>query len=118
MAVHLFINLVTNAAQAIGETSGTITVRFDASPERVWLSVSDTGCGIDDHDLPKLFDPFFTTKEAGQGTGLGLSVVHGIVTAHGGRIDVKSEFGRGAEFAVAFPMLAAKDRPPAIEPAA
>jgi two-component system, NtrC family, sensor kinase len=109
---------VTNAAQAIGETSGTITVRIDASTEQVWLSVSDTGCGIDDRHLPKLFDPFFTTKEAGRGTGLGLSVVHGIVTAHGGRIDVRSKLGRGAEFAVAFPVLAVQEQPAAIEPAA
>jgi PAS domain S-box-containing protein len=115
---QVIINLVTNAAQAIGETSGTITIRVEASPERVWLSVSDTGCGVGDQDLPKLFDPFFTTKEAGQGTGLGLSVVHGIVTAHGGRIDVKSELGRGAEFIVAFPALAAREQPTAIEPAA
>lgn len=115
---QVIINLVTNAAQAIGETSGTIIVRVEASLERAWLSVSDTGCGIDDQDRPKLFDPFFTTKEAGQGTGLGLSVVHGIVTAHAGRIEVKSEPGRGAEFTVVFPTLAVKDQPPAIEPAA
>jgi PAS domain S-box-containing protein len=115
---QVIINLVTNAAQAIGETSGTITVRIDASTEQVWLSVSDTGCGIDDRHLPKLFDPFFTTKEAGRGTGLGLSVVHGIVTAHGGRIDVRSKLGRGAEFAVAFPVLAVQEQPAAIEPAA
>ncbi len=115
---QVIINLLTNAAQAIGEAGGAITVRVDASREWVRLSVSDTGCGIDDGHLARLFDPFFTTKEAGQGTGLGLSVVHGIVTAHGGRIDVTSTPGNGAEFTVVFPALAAKDEPAAIEPAA
>jgi PAS domain S-box-containing protein len=115
---QVIINLLTNAAQAIGETTGTIIVRVDGSEEYVRLSVSDTGSGIDDQHLPRLFDPFFTTKEAGRGTGLGLSVVHGIVTAHGGRIAVKSELGNGAEFTVVFPAVTAKDQPAAIEPAA
>jgi len=115
---QVIINLLTNAAQAIGETTGTIIVRVDGSEEYVRLSVSDTGCGIDDQHLPRLFDPFFTTKEAGRGTGLGLSVVHGIVAAHGGRIEVKSELGNGAEFTVVFPAVTAKDQPAAIEPAA
>lgn len=103
---QVIINLVTNAAQAIGETSGTITVRVDAAHDWARINVADTGCGIDELHLPRLFDPFFTTKEAGQGTGLGLSVVHGIVTAHGGRIEVKSTPGRGAEFIVILPTIA------------
>lgn len=115
---QVIINLVTNAAQAIGDTSGTITVRVEGNHERVWLSVSDTGCGVDDKHLPRLFDPFFTTKEAGRGTGLGLSVVHGIVMAHRGRIEVKSEPRRGAEFTVIFPCHRGRGRAPAIEPAA
>ena len=108
---QVIINLITNAAQAIGETTGTIIVRVEGDHEWVRLNVSDTGCGVDDHHLPRLFDPFFTTKEACRGTGLGLSVVHGIVTAHGGRIEVKSELGNGAEFAVVFPTIAATDEP-------
>jgi PAS domain S-box-containing protein len=116
---QVIINLTTNAAQAIGETAGAITVRVMGDGlDQVLLSVSDTGCGIDNEHLSRLFDPFFTTKEAGQGTGLGLSVVHGIVTAHGGRIEVKSEPGRGAEFTVIFPAAALKNEPAAIEPAA
>lgn len=115
---QVIINLVTNAAQAIGEQSGTITVRVDAAPDGARLSIADTGCGIDEEHLPRLFDPFFTTKEAGQGTGLGLSVVHGIVTAHGGRIEVKSSPGHGAEFIVVLPTVAADDRTGAIETAA
>jgi PAS domain S-box-containing protein len=116
---QVIINLTTNAAQAIGDTGGTITIRVERDgADGVQLSVRDTGCGIDDAYLPRLFDPFFTTKEAGQGTGLGLSVVHGIVTAHGGRIEVKSELGRGAAFVVTFPVARQKAEPMAIEPAA
>jgi PAS domain S-box-containing protein len=114
---QVIINLVTNAAQAIGDNIGTITVRIETAHEWVRLSVADTGCGIDQRHLPRLFDPFFTTKEAGQGTGLGLSVVHGIVTAHGGRIEVESAPGEGAKFTVLLPALA-QDSAPAVESAA
>ena len=102
---QVIINLVTNAAQAIGEGAGTITMRVEKTGNQVHLSVGDTGCGIDDKHLPRLFDPFFTTKEAGQGTGLGLSVVHGIVTAHNGRIDVHSVRGQGSQFTVTLPAI-------------
>ena len=116
---QVIINLVTNAAQAIDGNRGAITVRAGASGDRVRLSVTDTGCGIDQKHLPRLFDPFFTTKEAGQGTGLGLSVVHGIVTAHGGRIDVESVPGQGATFTLVLPILAAgQDSAPAVDSAA
>lgn len=116
---QVIINLTTNAAQAIGEAAGTITIHVECDgADEVQLSVRDTGCGINDAHLPWLFDPFFTTKEAGQGTGLGLSVVHGIVTAHGGHIEVKSELGRGAEFTVTFPAVRLKAEPVVIEPAA
>lgn len=115
---QVIINLVTNAAQAIGDTTGTITVRVESSQELAFLSVADTGCGIDERHLPRLFDPFFTTKEAGQGTGLGLSVVHGIVTAHGGRIEVESALGSGADFTVILPIFAAQTSGVAVESAA
>jgi PAS domain S-box-containing protein len=115
---QVVINLVTNAAQAIGDTIGVITVRVEASRDGARLGVTDTGCGIDDQHLPRLFDPFFTTKEAGHGTGLGLSVVHGIVTAHGGRIEVETALGRGAEFTVVLPAIAVQQSPVSIDPAA
>jgi signal transduction histidine kinase len=66
------------------------------------IKIADTGCGIEEEDLLRVFDPFFTTKTSG--TGLGLSVAHGIITEQGGVIDVVSEPGRGTEFLIHFPV--------------
>ena len=74
-----------------------------ASGEEVAIKVQDTGVGMDDDTRARLFQPFFTTKQVGEGTGLGLAVVHGIVNAHGGRIDVASTPGRGSTFTVWLP---------------
>jgi signal transduction histidine kinase len=67
------------------------------------VTVSDTGCGIPGENLSRVFDPFFTTKEPGKGVGLGLAVVYGIVTRHGGRVDVDSRIGVGTTFEVHLP---------------
>ena len=96
-------NLVINAMQAINET-GTITVRTDADQSAVVLTVEDTGSGMTPEVLHRVFDPFFTTKDVGQGTGLGLAVVQGIVAAHGGSIDVESEPLRGSVVRVRLPI--------------
>ena len=105
---QVVINLVTNAAHAIGDAMGCITVELLALEEEraVRLSVIDTGCGMDERVMARIFEPFFTTKGVGKGTGLGLSVVHGIVSSHGGRMEVKSRVGEGTSFAVYLPLAA------------
>jgi two-component system NtrC family sensor kinase len=104
------MNLIINAAHAIGQGRGTITIRTGTAGDRVWFSVTDTGCGIAPENLARIFDPFFTTKPVGKGTGLGLSVSYGIVKHHGGNIEVESEVGKGTTFRVLLPMT--QEEPP------
>ena len=100
---QVFLNLLTNAAQAIEDT-GRIVVRTAASEGHVHVVIQDSGRGIAAEHLPKIFDPFFTTKAVGEGTGLGLSISHKIVCDHGGVIRVKSQPGRGTAFCVSLPI--------------
>jgi signal transduction histidine kinase len=92
---QVIINLVTNAAQAIGEAMGTIdvTVKPDLDGTHLRLAVADTGCGMDEATQARIFEPFFTTKGVGQGTGLGLDTVQRIVKKHRGTIQVTSKPG-------------------------
>jgi two-component system, NtrC family, sensor kinase len=99
---QVFMNLLINAVQAI-EDHGQITIRTGHDEKNVWVEVEDTGKGIKPEQLGKIFDPFFTTKSVGKGTGLGLSLSYGIVNKHNGRIEVKSELGKGACFRVLLP---------------
>jgi signal transduction histidine kinase len=103
---QVLVNLVVNSIQAMPR-GGRLTVATGFDREEVSLAVEDTGVGMDERVRRQIFLPFFTTKEVGQGTGLGLSVVHGIVTAHGGIIDVWSRPGEGSRFTVRLPLLAA-----------
>jgi signal transduction histidine kinase len=104
---QVVVNLVTNAAQAIGGEVGRITISAWSTSERqsACLSIADTGCGMDRATLDRVFEPFFTTKGVGSGTGLGLSVVHGIITSHSGTIAVRSKPGEGSEFILSLPAL-------------
>lgn len=122
---QVVMNLCTNAWQAMQGRSGHITVglRLHEQPQPrmlavgghlpagryACLSVADDGRGIDPGDLGRIFEPFFTTKPPGEGTGLGLSVVHGIVSAHQGVIDVRSRPGEGTRFDVYLPLPAAQE---------
>jgi PAS domain S-box-containing protein len=124
---QVMMNLVTNAAHAIGAHPGEIKISTNAADidenfgQSLGLSpghyahveVSDTGCGMSKSTVARIFDPFFTTKPAGQGTGLGLSVVHGIVNAHHGAITVYSEHGKGSVFHVYLPAAAREASPAA-----
>lgn len=103
---QVFMNLLTNAAQAIAER-GRITIRTAQEGDHVRIEVTDTGCGIRPEHLTRIFDPFFTTRPVGKGTGLGLSHAYGIIQNHGGRIDVSSEIGVGTTFRITLPIHAA-----------
>ena len=115
---QIIVNLATNAAHAIGDKPGKIDLRLDSptlqadditgslklNPGRyVRLFVGDNGCGMDPATLARIFDPFFTTKPTGRGTGLGLSVVHGILASYSGAVTVYSEPGKGTAFHLYFP---------------
>lgn len=99
---QVLVNLTVNAMQAIA-AEGTVTVETRIEAQDVILAVTDTGHGMSPEILSKIFNPFFTTKDVGEGTGLGLSVVHGIVTSHGGTIVAESREGRGTRFIVRLP---------------
>ena len=105
---QVLLNLLINASQAIESTNrsegGLIRFATRVEGNFVLLSIADNGCGIPPESLPQLFDPFYTTKSVGEGTGLGLSISHGIITGHGGRIEVKSRVGEGTEFQVYLPL--------------
>ncbi len=101
------INLLTNAAQAMGNNGGILQIKafLDEKADEFCFLVKDTGKGIPAEHLKKIFDPFFTTKEPSQGTGLGLSITHGIIQQHGGRLAVSSQPGKGTTMTVHLPRL-------------
>jgi signal transduction histidine kinase len=112
---QVIMNLGINGSQAMQPDGGILSIHLQhAEAGRrvgdqsflepcVLLTIEDTGCGMDPHTLERIFEPFFTTKEVGQGTGLGLSVVYGIVHGHGGNLQVTSEPGKGSSFKIRLP---------------
>ena len=125
------LNLCTNAVHAIGNERGSIAITLaSASPAAldcqrlglaegryVTLSVRDSGAGMDTATVQRIFEPFFTTKPVGQGTGLGLAVVHGVMRTHQGAVDVRSAPGQGSEFTLYFPLAGDDAAPQPAEPA-
>ena len=101
--LHIFVNLITNAVQAMEQGGGTLTLATDQSPDGVMLRISDTGCGMEPAVQAQIFEPFFTTKAPGKGTGLGLYNVKTIVTKMRGKIDVESRVDHGTTFTITFP---------------
>ena len=110
---QVFLNLITNAAQATPEKGGIVVLSVRRAGDNVVVEVQDNGHGIPADVLPKVFDPFFTTKEVGKGTGLGLSIAYKIIQQHGGRITVASKVGVGTRFTVTLPIVSAAVADPA-----
>ena len=100
---QVLINLIMNSLHAMPE-GGTLRLELGCERDMVKLTVSDTGHGIRKEVINNIFDPFFTTKEFGKGTGLGLTVVKGIVEEHRGSIAVESEEGKGTTFTIHLPI--------------
>ncbi|MGA2400671.1 MAG: ATP-binding protein [Syntrophobacteraceae bacterium] len=98
------LNLIFNAIDATPD-GGTITISggIDESADLIWLAVTDTGCGIDPKDLPRIFEPFYSTKTDEKGSGLGLPMVYGIIHEHHGDVEVESELGKGSTFRIKLP---------------
>ena len=100
---QVFLNLFLNARDAMPD-GGELKIETKQTENKIEIVIADSGNGISDADLKKIFDPFFTTKTAGKGTGLGLAVCYGIVTAHGGAIEVSANEAGGATFLVVLPV--------------
>ena len=100
---QVLVNLVVNALQAMTD-GGKLFIKTSSNGDCVSLVVEDTGVGMSEEILKKIFTPFFTTKDVGQGTGLGLPVVHGIISSHGGSIRVESKVGQGTQFEIQLPV--------------
>ncbi|MCH7838038.1 MAG: response regulator [Chloroflexi bacterium] len=110
---QVFFNIIINAEQAMmsEEGRGTLKVRSWRQQDAIRLSLQDDGPGIDDETLRRIFDPFFTTKQAGEGTGLGLTISYGIIDEHGGRIWAESRPGHGTAFIIELPIVQGSERP-------
>jgi signal transduction histidine kinase/CheY-like chemotaxis protein/pSer/pThr/pTyr-binding forkhead associated (FHA) protein len=100
---QVFINLCNNARDSMPD-GGELKIEAHKQRKKVTVTISDTGCGMDEEALKNIFDPFYTTKDVGEGTGLGLSIAHGIVEEHHGDISASSQPGKGTVFKVSFPI--------------
>ena len=117
---QVFLNIIINAEVEMitAHGKGNLSVKTERIDNTIRVSFKDDGPGIPKKNLDKIFDPFFTTREVGQGSGLGLSVCHGIVTQHGGKIYAQSRFGKGATFFVELPVITKAEQLKFAEPTA
>jgi two-component system, NtrC family, sensor kinase len=108
--IHVFMNIIINAADAM-DGNGTLTLEswHQKKEDRIIVQISDTGPGIEPEIINNIFDPFFTTKPEGKGTGLGLSMAYGIIENHGGNISAKSKVNEGTTFIIQLPVTPQKD---------
>jgi two-component system NtrC family sensor kinase len=100
---QLFVNLVNNAINAMGDDSGFVRIEVEEQGDSVECRIVDDAGGMSEDTVARIFEPFFTTRGASDGTGLGLALVRAIVDRHNGEIDVASEVGNGTTFTVVFP---------------
>jgi CheY-like chemotaxis protein len=109
---QVFLNIIANAEteMKLAHGKGKLLIKTKKLANNIRISFKDDGPGIARENMDRIFDPFFTTREVGQGTGLGLSMCHGIVAEHGGRIWTESKLGQGATFFVDLPIVAEKEK--------
>jgi len=102
---QVFLNLLINAVDALVEAEGTIRVRGTLREKNLEIEIEDNGSGMTDLQIQRAFDLFYTTKEVGKGSGLGLSIVHNIIDSHNGRMEIRSEVGKGTTVWIQFPVI-------------
>ena len=100
---QVFMNILSNAIEAIGDNQGTIAIETINKEEQIVITIEDTGEGIPSEVQARIFEPFFTTKEVGKGTGLGLSISYGIIKKHNGTLTFTSKLGQGTKFTISLP---------------
>ena len=101
---HVFINLIKNACEAMGERGGILTIDSRKNNEFIEVGINDTGCGIPQENMPRIFEPFFTTKPIDKGAGLGLALCYDIIERYNGNIGVESKTGKGTTFTISIPL--------------
>jgi signal transduction histidine kinase len=117
---QVFLNLIMNAEaeMKLAHGKGKLFIKTEVIDNTIRIAFEDDGPGITSENLERIFDPFFTTSEIGQGAGLGLSICHGIITEHGGRVYAQSKPGEGAIFIVELPLVTELEQPKLAKPAA
>jgi len=99
------VAILVNASEAVRENGEITLSSVNPDPESIRIDIIDNGIGIPEDDIPHIFEPFFSTKHDTSGIGLGLAIVHGIIKSHNGKVDVKSELGKGTVISITLPLI-------------